>query len=828
MADVNLNLMTEAQWNENPVGGSYTVYKAAVEQGELASLLAGTKTEQTGLDSFTTSQATTNEDVSVKSAINNEDYDFGAEPTSTSDTTTPTVEQESGAESATEANLNQTSNEDYTFEKVTDDYIKKIVLHQNKVDPKSSLSEVEKMNLVIKEAKIFNNCTDEAWEQLGPERQKISTDKYKFYIICNDKSGIVPDELKTSIKKTVQTAADDLHVKITGGMYDAKGNNINFSGESFSERIARKAGIDNFKDWQQLTPDQRKKIAKTRNEEINPIIKENNWDLKNPEDLKAFIQYISSQCKTRVEAERIIQSYLDSRGHDQYTAYLKNRVLETDQEDDDGAAVDVVTVYNEGLQDAIYNGTYNETDAYAQQDILMSSKHKAARDKKLEGNAKINDKEIAYNLAEAAERTGPGKQAVLEYKNDLSRTDAARQLYEATITNNRKNYWQESEVEENWKQFTTGSKSKEEDDAVTDVALGLDKNRTIKYRQMTADLQATMSQNWDDKDRLDNATKNFGRLYNDNLDGLSKEEVIAFQKAMSDITQNYNKDIQADIFNITIHSQYDEVNQYAANNIYKLDSSAQTKAIEYAMDSGNQNIINSVVSQIQTIQSANKTEAPANSYANGIDTAKVNELANTYEDVIANVTQEDSQAVKEILTQINEPSAKNDGSSDPKKSDAKTLFNDVAKSIGQLNKLSAADRQKVIEYICLNYPSMITSLFKLYSGKDLMEMNLPGHIKNYVATIILRDPNRSNKLYVADYVLKHPTYFNKSIKDDVNLLYEDNSDIQKPNNETTEKTSYNPVKSGGSYSTDVLAQNKELQELQKLRRLNSNSFELKA
>jgi len=133
------------------------------------------------------------------------------------------------------------------------------------------------------------------------------------------------------------------------------------------------------------------------------------------------------------------------------------------------------------------------------------------------------------------------------------------------------------------------------------------------------------------------------------------------------------------------------------------------------------------------------------------------------------------------------------------KTGAEALYNNIRQSLGQLNSLSPSDRQAVIEYMFKHHPSEITTLFKFYKGKDLIEMNLPGHLKNYIATLILREPNMTDKMFIANYVKEHPTYFYKSIKDDVEKLYADRNDNSQNFNYSKEDAKFNNFSINSNY-----------------------------
>lgn len=92
-------------------------------------------------------------------------------------------------------------------------------------------------------------------------------------------------------------------------------------------------------------------------------------------------------------------------------------------------------------------------------------------------------------------------------------------------------------------------------------------------------------------------------VQNTNDGDKSKKEI---SKILIDQYPKYAKENQLEIYKITYNSKFQEIKEYAASNIYKLDKDNQVGAFQYTIDSGNEGAIKAAISQYNKYADENK------------------------------------------------------------------------------------------------------------------------------------------------------------------------------------------------------------------------------
>lgn len=77
-----------------------------------------------------------------------------------------------------------------------------------------------------------------------------------------------------------------------------------------------------------------------------------------------------------------------------------------------------------------------------------------------------------------------------------------------------------------------------------------------------------------------------------------EEAAKEYEKDLSDTVKQYNKIMQSDLFKMVMNTKFDEVKEYAASNINKLDASVQADALQAVLESGNEKAIQAAAEQL--------------------------------------------------------------------------------------------------------------------------------------------------------------------------------------------------------------------------------------
>ena len=114
--------------------------------------------------------------------------------------------------------------------------------------------------------------------------------------------------------------------------------------------------------------------------------------------------------------------------------------------------------------------------------------------------------------------------------------------------------------------------------------------RSIKGNKNIFDDLARLASELDKKYQISETQKNMDYTYTFE----NEEDTKAAQKQIADTMGEFHVENQDDIYKIVMSSKFDEVQEYAANNIYKLDESVRDWASDYTKSLGKENLTDAI------------------------------------------------------------------------------------------------------------------------------------------------------------------------------------------------------------------------------------------
>ncbi len=241
----------------------------------------------------------------------------------------------------------------------------------------------------------------------------------------------------------------------------------------------------------------------------------------------------------------------------------------------------------------------------------------------------------------------------------------------------------------------------------------------------------------------------------ENLEG--KDVQIEAQKGWNDIIPECDASVQGDMFKTTMTSKYDEVLEYASSNIYKLDESVQSEAIQITYETGNQKAIDAANAQLD------KCDAKA--------------VEAVGEDVVARETRATetryAQEVAEQVAEFNQKYQELTGTSAqenllPDADEQKIAFVEnflhatPQEQYKLLSKIPQAWQGTVFSKICQYCPNLLTGLVKQGYGKQILKT--PGMPSDVIYKVIntMLTCGTKDKNDAAKYVVDHKALFTES------------------------------------------------------------------
>ena len=208
---------------------------------------------------------------------------------------------------------------------------------------------------------------------------------------------------------------------------------------------------------------------------------------------------------------------------------------------------------------------------------------------------------------------------------------------------------------------------------------------------------------------------------------------------------------QDDIYKIVMSSKFDEVQEYAANNIYKLDESVRDWASEFTKSLGKENLIDAIKSEppvnnesgVNEDLSTSQSSSPNNTYnetQNYVPPVKYQELSNN-----AKVTYDEVNIKDEVVSIA----------------DAIKMFKRLSRKeqADVLDALSPAQFDKLPVQVCENFPEFIPKFVNMGKGIDIITSCSP-----VTADAAIRNMKSSNgriKKQLTEFIMDNPARFTK-------------------------------------------------------------------
>lgn len=241
----------------------------------------------------------------------------------------------------------------------------------------------------------------------------------------------------------------------------------------------------------------------------------------------------------------------------------------------------------------------------------------------------------------------------------------------------------------------------------------------------------------------------------ENLEG--KDAQIEAQKGWNDIIPECDASVQGDMYKTTMTSKYDEVLEYASSNIYKLDESVQSEAIQVTYETGNQKAIDAANAQLDKCDAkaveavgkdvvARETQATETRYAKEV-AEQVAEFNQKYQELTGAAAQEN------IL---------------PDEDEQRVAFVEnflhatPQEQYKLLSKIPQAWQGTVFSKICQYCPTLLTGLVKQGYGKQILKT--PGMPSDVIYKVIntMLTCGTKDKNDAAKFVADHKALFTES------------------------------------------------------------------
>ena len=282
--------------------------------------------------------------------------------------------------------------------------------------------------------------------------------------------------------------------------------------------------------------------------------------------------------------------------------------------------------------------------------------------------------------------------------------------------------------------------------------------RSIKGNKNIFDDLARLASELDKKYQISETQKNMDYTYTFE----NEEDTKAAQKQIADTMGEFHVENQDDIYKIVMSSKFDEVQEYAANNIYKLDESVRDWASDYTKSLGKENLTDAI-----------RTEPPAPKDSSDIKTN------NSYSEISNN-----SPVTNTIVN--NQNITVNTVSYEDLSANAKKTYNTIETHRGELTHeqavenfryLTRQEQQNVLRAlpkklfeklpvkICDNFPELVPTFVDNGRGIEVFK-----ECSSVVKTSAIKYMNSSGdktRNQLRAYMMEHPEEFNKMTQDTV-------------------------------------------------------------
>ena len=273
--------------------------------------------------------------------------------------------------------------------------------------------------------------------------------------------------------------------------------------------------------------------------------------------------------------------------------------------------------------------------------------------------------------------------------------------------------------------------------------------RSIKGNTHIAEDMIRLAPQVDKQFQISEAQKNMDYTYTFE----NEEDTVLLQKQIADTMGEFDIDNQDDIYKIVMSSKFDEVQEYAANNIYKLDESVRDWASDYTKSLGKENLTDAIQTEPPVLDTASTSNTESPSYNNNSEPI-INEVTNTvlYDNLTANT--------KKVYDTI--------------QTAEKISLNDAVKHFKQLTRseqeallkaLPAKLFDKLPIKMCDNFPELIPVFVDSGRGTEIFSKCSSSLVK----TSAVKYMNKGDKTrrQLQEYMTAHPEEFNKMTQEAV-------------------------------------------------------------
>lgn len=206
---------------------------------------------------------------------------------------------------------------------------------------------------------------------------------------------------------------------------------------------------------------------------------------------------------------------------------------------------------------------------------------------------------------------------------------------------------------------------------------------------------------------------------------LDKKDAIETQTILADQIELCDASNQAAMHKMISQSQYEEVIQHAAENIYKYDESAQKDAMKYTFETGNQKAIETAISNVDKCEGlANETASiPSNSQSYD------SQLSNDIKSYTAKIEQKYTQQVAEEYADYTVEQDLRTGliSDEEQVKSAKEAYIEKFKDpstnkFALLGQLEPSQRKEALKVLVKYAPTMINAFIDLGYGPQILKI----------------------------------------------------------------------------------------------------------
>ena len=262
-------------------------------------------------------------------------------------------------------------------------------------------------------------------------------------------------------------------------------------------------------------------------------------------------------------------------------------------------------------------------------------------------------------------------------------------------------------------------------------------------------------------------------------------DIIDSQKQLYDTIGDLAVENQSHAFETTMASKFDEVQEYAANNIYKLDESVRDWAADYTRSLGKENLNNAIRMEAPPATDSHKSGA-----SNANSDFGYNESVNNSTNFVTNTISNNANISNEISKNIENLS-----------SNTKNVYNEINLKEGNLsrdeaikyfkslsrkeqsdllNALPAQLFNKLPVTICENFPEYVSTFVE--KGRGIEIITTCSSVIANSAIKSMKVGSSKTKKELNEFIAQHPEMFNKISQEAAQkaLGGSDDNKIEKP------------------------------------------------